>query len=93
MHIQTSAIDSRDKELIYNDQIVTLKNITFEKLKQLLPSNSYCQINKHEMIRLHCVNFFTADQINTSIVFKNKKRVLSIGNSFKTEFLQKMKNF
>lgn len=93
LHIQTSAIDSRDKELIYNDQIVTLKNITFEKLKQLLPSNSYCQINKHEMIRLHCVNFFTADQINTSIVFKNKKRVLSIGNSFKTEFLQKMKNF
>ena len=93
MHIQTSAIDSRDKQMIYDNQIITLKNITFEKLKHLLPSNSYCQINKNEMIRLHCVTFFTADQIDTSIVFQNKKMALSIGNSYKAEFSEKMKNF
>lgn len=93
LHIQTSAIDSRDKQMIYDNQIITLKNITFEKLKHLLPSNSYCQINKNEMIRLHCVTFFTADQIYTSIVFQNKKMVLSIGNSYKAEFSEKMKNF
>jgi DNA-binding response OmpR family regulator len=93
LHIQTSAIDSRDKQIIYDNQIIILKNITFEKLKQLLPSNSYCQINKNEMIRLHCVTFFTADQIDTSIEFQNKKMVLSIGNSFKVEFSEKMKNF
>jgi hypothetical protein len=45
------------------------------------------------MIRLHCVTFFTADQIDTSIVVQNKKLILSIGNSYKAEFLEKMKNF
>ena len=93
LHIQTSTIDSRDKQMIYDNQIITLKNISFEKLKHLLPSNSYCQINKNEMIRLQCVTFFTADHIDTTIVFQNKKMVLSIGNSYKAQFSEKMKNF
>ena len=46
-YIKTSENDSRDKitRLFDGDEFV-LKNITFDKLSELLPSNDFCRVNK-----------------------------------------------
>ena len=91
-YIKTASFDSRDKEVLLDDgSELTLKNISFEKLQELLPSSEFCRINKHEIIRLLTVRFFSADQITTNITYKNKNLVLTLGNTYKKEFLSKVK--
>lgn len=90
-YIKSASIDSRDKEVLLEDNsILILKNISFEKLIELLPSDDFCKINKNEIIKLSAVNFFSADQITTTIALKGKNLVLTLGNSFKKDFLSKL---
>jgi DNA-binding LytR/AlgR family response regulator len=91
-YIKTASFDSRDKEVLLDDgSELTLKNISFEKLQELLPSSEFCRINKHEIIRLLTVRFFSADQITTNITYKKKNLVLTLGNTYKKEFLSKVR--
>ncbi len=90
-YIKTASYDSRDKEVLLEDgTTVVLKNISFEKLLKLLPASDFCRINKHEIIKLGIVQFFSADQITTNFIFKGKNMVLILGNSFKKDFLSKV---
>ena len=90
-YIKTASIDSRDKEVLLDDGLtVILKNISFEKLLEFLPTSDFCRINKHEIIKLSIVQFFSADQITINCVFKGKNLVLTLGNSFKKDFLSKL---
>lgn len=90
-YITTAEIDSRDKLVRMNDgSVLTLKNISFDKLRSLLPAHQFCQINKKEIIALACVRFFSHDEITTSIFLKNKDLVLNLGDSFRSEFIQKI---
>lgn len=90
--IKTAVLDSRDKEVLMEDgSTLVLKNISFEKLLELLPTADFCRINKHEIIRLGIVQFFSADQITTNIVIKEKNLILMLGNTYKNDFLSKVR--
>ncbi|UPQ80282.1 response regulator [Flavobacterium azooxidireducens] len=90
-YVKTASIDSRDKEVLLDDgSTVILKNISFEKLLELLPTSDFCRINKHEIIKLSIVQFFSADLITTNCTLREKNLVLTLGNSFKKDFLSKL---
>jgi DNA-binding LytR/AlgR family response regulator len=90
--IKTAEVDSRDKYLKMTDgKGLTLKNISFEKLLELLPSNKFCQINKKEIISVGIVKHFLNDEIVTNILDQNDKNlVLNLGISFRSDFLKKI---
>ncbi|MCH5600836.1 LytR/AlgR family response regulator transcription factor [Niabella ginsengisoli] len=73
-YIKTSDIDSRDKSVLTfdNNQIV-LKNISFERLQELLPTDRFVRINKKEMINLKVVQVFSLNEITTTIVSPSKE--------------------
>ena len=91
--ISTSEIDSRDKEARLTDgSTLVLKNISFEKLKQLLPPTEFVQINKKEIIAISSILSFTYDQILVKIPHESdsqKKYVLS--EVYRTDFILKVK--
>lgn len=67
-YIKTSEIDSRDKVVQMMDgSVLILKNISFGKLKKILPGDLFCQINKKEMVALKTVQVFSFDEITTNI--------------------------
>ena len=91
--ISTSEIDSRDKEARLTDgSTLVLKNISFEKLKLLLPPTEFVQINKKEIIAISSILSFTYDQILVKIPFESesqKKYVLS--EVYRTDFILKVR--
>ena len=77
LYIKVSDIDSRDKTVtLSNNNVLTLKNISFEKLLEILPTTDFARVNKKELIALKTVQAFSADEITTSVQ-------LSTGNSLK----------
>lgn len=92
VYIKTAANDSRDKTAFLADgTIITLKNISFEKLQQLLPASAFVRINKAEIISLKVVQVFSADEITTSIPAPgggNLKLVLS--EVYRSEFIERL---
>lgn len=92
VYVKTSEIDSRDKIAILNNgSSLHLKNISFEKLISLLPSNEFCRINKKEMIALNIVKYFTTNQITSNIYLQSEKPlVLTLGETFRAEFISKI---
>jgi DNA-binding LytR/AlgR family response regulator len=91
-YIVSSKIDARDKTVrLAGGEVVVLKNITFKKLMQMLPAQSFCRINIHEAIALNTVQFFSHDEITTNIVLPNGKYlVLTLGDAYREVFLQKI---
>lgn len=91
-YIKTSEIDSRDKVVQMMDgSVLTLKNISFDKLQKILPAHSFCQINKKEMIALKTVQVFSFDEISTIIptVSGNFLR-LTLSEIYRENFLRKV---
>jgi len=93
VYVKTSEIDSRDKTAhLTNGTSLQLKNISFEKLISLLPSDGFCRINKKELIALSCVQYFSTEQITTNIHFRDEKPlVLALGETYRAEFIRKAK--
>lgn len=91
--IRTSNIDSRDKiAYLQEGTIICLKNITFDKLLELLPSNQFCRINKKEIISLSIVQWFTFDEITTNYFLDSGKAVvLTLGEIYRNDFLKRVK--
>ena len=83
--------DKRDKlALLENGQELVIKNISLSALLSQLPPNSFCRINKKEIIAIRAIRFFTHDEITTSITDSTgKERVLQLGDSFRKDFLVK----
>ena len=93
LYIKASETDSRDK-LVYlvNDKKTTFKNISFEQISFILPNTQFCRINKKEIISLKTVVHFTADEITTSISFKNEIPLkFQLSEVFKEDFRLKLK--
>ena len=88
--IRTAEQDSRDKYVAMADgSSLILKNISFEKLRSLLPRGEFCQINKKELIALAIVSFFSHQEITSTLTDtsgKNLRFILS--ESFRNDFLQ-----
>ena len=92
IYVKTSEIDSRDKTAILaNGSNLQLKNISFEKLISLLPADTFCRINRKELIALSCVQYFSTEQITTNIYIQSEKPlVLSLGETYRADFISKV---
>lgn len=92
-YIKASENDSRDKVArLFNGEEFVLKNIAFEKLTELLPSNDFCRVNKKEIISIKAVQVFSFDEITTNLVSeKGKKLILTLSDTYRNNFLQKVK--
>lgn len=67
-YLKSSDLDSRDKIAFLADGTsLTLKNISFEKLLEILPSPGFCRINKKEIISTRSVRLFSSDEITANI--------------------------
>lgn len=91
-YVTTSEIDSRDKlARLYDGTNILIKNISFDKLQQILPKNIFCRINKREMISLKTVRVFSYNEISTSIP-SNTGGVLklSLSELYRAEFIAKL---
>ncbi len=92
-YIKTSENDSRDKVAkLFEGEEFVLKNITFDKLTELLPTANFCRVNKKEILSLKAVQIFSFDEITTNLITdqgKNVKVILS--ENYRNEFLQKVK--
>jgi two-component system LytT family response regulator len=88
LFITTSEIDKRDK-LIYlnnNNQFV-LKNITLDKLIEILPKKNFIQVNKSDIITKKMVQAHTSDEIVLKLKLPNFKSAITLGDSFKKNFV------
>lgn len=92
-YIKTSENDSRDKVAkLFEGEEFVLKNITFNKLAELLPTVDFCRVNKKEILSIRAVQFFSFDEITTNLITgqgKNVKIILS--ENYRNEFLKKVK--
>ncbi len=91
-YIKTSDSDSRDKTVqLLDGTILTLKNISFEKLLEVLPSDQFSRVNKKELVAIKSVHFFSHDEITTSIPQPSgKPLVLTLSESYRQEFIGKV---
>jgi DNA-binding LytR/AlgR family response regulator len=92
IYVRTSEIDPRDKTaLLINGTNLHLKNISFEKLISLLPTEQFCRVNKREMIALNTVLYFSNDQIKTSINLQSGDHLsISLGEPYRNSFIKKI---
>jgi len=93
-YITTAETDSRDKIAYLKDGTsLYLKNISFDKLLQMLPTALFCRINKKEMISLDIIKVFTLEEITTTLISpEGKPVVFTLSEIYKTNFLQRVKN-
>ncbi|WP_304516842.1 LytR/AlgR family response regulator transcription factor [Cecembia rubra] len=92
-YIKTSEIDSRDKiARLFDGNEILIKNITFEKLTEILPKNSFCRINKREILSIKAVQFFSFDEITSNLTNEQGREMrFTLGENFRNEFLLKVK--
>jgi len=92
-YVRTSVIDSRDKTaFLLNGKSLQLKNISFDRLISLLPSESFCRINKKELISMAIVQYFSNGQITTNIyIHSEKPLILNLGESYRLRFIHKIR--
>lgn len=92
LYITTADIDKRDKQIMLEQESLLLKNISFEKLLAALPHAEFCQVNKKEIIALKTVQFFSHDEITTSLTDENgKKKTVVLTDNFRSDFLRLVK--
>lgn len=91
-HVKIAESESRDKVALLTDgSSLTLKNISFEKLQTLLPSSSFCRVNKKELISLNIVQVFSFDEITTNLKDDfGKSLKITLSESYKNDFLKKV---
>ncbi|MBX3238607.1 MAG: response regulator [Chitinophagaceae bacterium] len=92
-YIRSSDIDSRDKlAQLFDGTLITLKNISFEKLQGLLPKDDFARINKKEIIALKSVQVFSFDEITTTLPGPSGERLkLVLSEVYRNDFLRKVK--
>jgi two-component system, LytTR family, response regulator len=91
LHITTAEKDKRDKLLHLKDgKQLTLKNISFMELLDVLPSSRFCRINKKDIISLQTVLFISNDVVTTKIPSAGKQEtVFLLGEAYQEDFLRK----
>lgn len=91
--ITSAQKEKRDKvAYLENNTVITLKNISFEQLLGLLPAENFCRISKKDIVALKAVRFFTHQEVTTNIIPENsdKELVITLGDNFRKEFLEKV---
>lgn len=84
--IKTSEIDSRDKELtLKNNTELTLKNLSFKHLSELLPQKNFVQINKKEMINIDYVKVFSTSEVILNLTSDERNSIkLTVSEVFRS---------
>ena len=92
-YIKTSENDSRDKvAILFEGEEFVLKNITFNKLAELLPVVDFCRVNKKEILSIKAVQIFSFDEITTNLITDQGKNIkLTLSDNYRKEFIQKVK--
>lgn len=92
-YVTTSEVDSRDKVAVMLDgSSMVLKNISFKTLQtQLLPSATFCQVNKKQVIALKIVASFTFDEITTTVPSGDTSLKLPLSETYRPQFHQAIK--
>jgi DNA-binding LytR/AlgR family response regulator len=92
-YIKTSENESRDKVArLFDGEEFVLKNITFDKLTEFLPTSDFCRVNKKEILSIKAVQVFSFDEITTNLISEQGKNIkLSLNENYRNEFLQKVK--
>jgi DNA-binding LytR/AlgR family response regulator len=93
IHITTAEKDKRDKIVRLKDgKELTLKNISFNQLLEILPESKFCRINKKDIISLDTILYIANDQIVTTITTENSKETIFIlGDIYKGNLLSRIK--
>lgn len=88
-YITISETDSRDKEVhLLNGKNIIIKNISFERLLELFSEGAFCRINKKEMISLTIVQYFTYDEIISSIIYNDSPKKFVLSSVYRGDFLR-----
>lgn len=89
-YISISPVESRDK-IVYleNNKNLILKNISFDKLLSLLPEKQFCRINKKELISLKIIQYFSFDEIISTILLDNTPIHFSLSDAYREDFMRK----
>jgi len=92
-YVKTSEVDSRDKTAqLIDGTLFKLKNISFEKLLQLLPENDFVRINKKELIAIKSVQLFSFNEITTNIQSASGNSLkLVLSDVYRNDFIRKVK--
>ena len=92
LHITTAEKDKRDKLLrLEGNEILTLKNISLDQLMELLPEEKFSKVNKKDIIALKIVKYFAHSEIVTTLISSTGQNILlSLGESFKDDFVRKV---
>ncbi len=92
IYIKTSEIDSRDKDLrLKNNSDITLKNLSFKNLSELLPQKNFVQINKKEMVNIQHIQVFSSSEIILDINSSEGNSVkLNITDVFRNQVSEKL---
>ena len=90
-YVQIAEVDSRDKTVYLADgSFILLKNISFDKLMEILTEQNFIRINKKEIIAAKIVKFFSADEITSTLLDEqNLPLVFNLGESYKKMFFEK----
>ena len=68
LYCTVSHTDSRDKIAFLSDgSQLTLKNISFESLLEILPPGHFCRLNKKDLIAQRAVQTFAYNEVTTTI--------------------------
>lgn len=91
-YITTADADSRDKIAYLKDGTsLYLKNISFDKLLEMLPATRFCRINKKEIISLDIIKVFTFDEITTSLPsIGGKPHIFTLSETYRSNFLRQV---
>lgn len=92
LYITSSDTDKRDKiAYLSTEQRLTLKNISYEQLLAILPSDRFCRLNKKDVIAMNMVRTYTHDEVTTSIFNKDKEALkFPLNDTFRTEFKSRL---
>ena len=92
-YVKSSDSDSRDKFALFVDgATLTLKNISFEKLQEILPADQFCRVNKKELIAVRAVQLFSFDEITTNLNDKSGDLIkLTLSEVYRNNFIETLK--
>lgn len=92
--LMTSKIDSRDKILLLNDNSrITAKNLSFDKLLDMLPDEDFCRINKKEIVALRHVQFYTHDLVTADKLMPDGSHyTFALSEIYRSDFTKKVAN-
>lgn len=92
-YIKTAISDSRDKTVLLTDgSFLNLKNVKFDTLLNELPEQDFCRINKKEIIAVKAIKFFNHNEIVLHHLEENNKNTtLILSETYRSEFLKKVK--